>query len=151
MEITLTTPSLLFPAISLLLLAYTNRFLAIANLIRGLHAKYNDTHDPLLLHQIRSLRRRVLIIRNMQATGILSILLCVVSMYLIFAGYPRIATYTFSISMLSLIVSLSLSLIEIQVSVNALNLQLSDLEELQDSRQARKWFSIRSEIQEEKE
>ena len=34
MHIDVSTPSILFPAISLLLLAFTNRFLALANLIQ---------------------------------------------------------------------------------------------------------------------
>jgi hypothetical protein len=39
-QLSLTTPALLFSAISLLLLAYTNRFLAYASVVRNLHARY---------------------------------------------------------------------------------------------------------------
>jgi Protein of unknown function (DUF2721). len=46
MEINLTTPALLFPAISLLLLAYTSRFLALAALMRELHVRYKTQPDP---------------------------------------------------------------------------------------------------------
>ena len=59
MDLSLTTPALLFPAISLLLLAYTNRFLTLANLIRDLHARYTANPDQILLWQLRSLRYRV--------------------------------------------------------------------------------------------
>jgi hypothetical protein len=38
MELPITTPALLFPAISLLMISYTARFLHLANLARSLHA-----------------------------------------------------------------------------------------------------------------
>lgn len=125
----LTTPALLFPAISLLLLAYTNRFLTIATLIRGLHTEYKKNGDQLALVQIKQLRRRVVIIRNMQALGIVSFLSCVITMFLLFFELKEIAYYVFAASLLFLLLSLSLSWWEIQISVNALNTQLGDLEE----------------------
>jgi hypothetical protein len=87
MELSLTTPALLFPAVSLLLLAYTNRFLAIAALIRELHSRYKNNRDELLIAQIANLRQRVMLIRNMQALGVSSLLLCVVCMFVLFAGW----------------------------------------------------------------
>jgi hypothetical protein len=129
MEINLTTPALLFPAISLLLLAYTNRFLTIATLIRSLHSKYKEEPDELVWGQIKNLRLRVKLIRNMQALGVLSLLLCVVCMFLIFAGNLPLAKMIFGISLLLLIASLAVSVWEIQISVKALNIQLSDIEE----------------------
>lgn len=128
MNIDLTTPGLLFPAISLLLLAYTNRFLALASLIRGLHKQYQEHPNKILIGQIKNLRRRVVLIRNMQAFGITSLLLCVVCMFLLFAGEVALGKYIFGLSLLLLIVSLALSVIEIQISVKALNIQLGDLE-----------------------
>lgn len=127
MEITVTTPALLFPAISLLLLAYTNRFLVIAGRIRDLHSKYRTSNEALLIRQIENLRRRIVLIRNMQAIGILSLLLCVVCMFLLFAGYVSFGKYVFGASLLLLAVSLALSLWEIQISTVAINLELSDL------------------------
>lgn len=127
MDITLTTPALLFPTISLLLLAYTNRFLVIAGRIRDLHSKYRTSNEALLIRQIENLRRRIILIRNMQAIGILSLLLCVVCMFLLFAGYVTFGKYVFGTSLLLLAVSLSLSLLEIQISTVAINLELSDL------------------------
>jgi hypothetical protein len=128
-DLTLTTPALLFSAISLLLLAYTNRFLALAVLVRNLHALYKEKPNEILLGQIRNLRLRLSLIRHMQIYGLSSLLLCVVCMFLIYVGYMTIAIYTFAAALLLLIGSLCISVWEIQISVRALNLQLSDMEE----------------------
>jgi hypothetical protein len=128
-DLTLTTPALLFSAISLLLLAFTNRFLALAALVRSLHAKYKEHPDELLFGQIKNLRLRLSLIRHMQIYGITSLLLCVICMFLIYVGYMIIAIYVFGVALLLLIGSLGISIWEIQISVRALNLQLSDLED----------------------
>jgi hypothetical protein len=128
MEITLTTPALLFPAISLLLLAYTNRFLTLATLIRSLHGKYMEKPDEKIYGQIKNLRLRVKLIRNMQVLGVLSLLLCVVCMFVIFRGNLKFTEFIFGVSLILLILSLAVSAWEIQISVKALNIQLSDLE-----------------------
>lgn len=130
MELNLTTPALLFPAISLILLAYTNRFLTLANLIRDLHAKYTANPDHILLWQLRSLRYRVQLIKHMQGFGVGSLLLCVVSMGFLFVGWGDAGAAIFGVALLLMMISLALSLREIQVSVDALNLRLSDIEEL---------------------
>ncbi len=129
MEINLTTPALLFPAISLLLLAYTNRFLTIATLIRSLHGQFKEKPDERIWGQIKNLRLRVRLIRNMQVLGVLSLLLCVVCMFVIFAGNLKAAEYIFGLSLILLIISLAVSAWEIQISIKALNIQLSDIEE----------------------
>jgi hypothetical protein len=129
MELSITTPALLFPAISLLMLAYTNRFLAIANLIRNLHAKYRQApNEKHIVGQIRSLRVRIRMIRTMQALGILSFLFCVVCMFTIFRGWTEASYVFFGASILSLIASLVLSLLEITISTRALEIELSDME-----------------------
>jgi hypothetical protein len=128
-ELTLTTPGLLFPTVSLLLLAYTNRFVVLANLIRDLHARYRDRPDDTIPEQIASLRRRVVMIRNMQAAGILSLFICVLCMLLLFAGQIMWGEITFGISLALLLVSLGISLAEIGISVQALDLQLTDCEQ----------------------
>lgn len=133
-DISLTTPALLFPAISLLLLAYTNRFLTTASLIRKLHSEYKSEPDQLLMGQIENLRRRVVLIRNMQALGISSLFLCVFCMFLIFAGENLIGKIVFGVSLVLLMASLALSIREIQISVKALNIQLSDLEAYESGR-----------------
>ena len=128
MRLSLETPALLFGAISLLLLAYTNRFLAIAALIRSLHDRYQGTHDGVVLAQIAQLRRRLRLIQSMQTFGATAFLLCLVTMGVVFAGWPG-AGALFVASLALLMASLALSLMEIRLSVGALNLQLSDLED----------------------
>jgi hypothetical protein len=129
MDIGLTTPALLFPAISLLLLAYTNRFLTLANLIRELHKSYKSNPEDIILAQISNLRYRVVLIRNMQVYGIASFFLCVLCMFVLFAGQILVGKIIFGASLIALLVSLGISFREIQVSVDALNYRLSDLEE----------------------
>lgn len=128
MEISLTTPALLFPAISLLLLAYTNRFLTIAGLIRNLYKQYKEQPDQNIIAQISNLKRRTSLIKNMQLFGIVSLLLCVVSMFALYEAWIEIGSVIFAISLVLLMISLVLSIIEIQISVRALNIQLSDME-----------------------
>jgi hypothetical protein len=129
MELNLTTPALLFPAISLLMLAYTNRFLSLAALVRDLAARYKANPDVRVRGQIANLRYRLVIIRNMQFFAVLSFFLCVLCMFLLFAGQPLAGQAVFGASLLLLLVSLGLSLREIWVSVGALQLQLAELED----------------------
>ena len=127
-ELSINTPALLFPAITLLMLAYTNRFLALANLVRRLHEQYTKAESQNIRRQIASLHVRIRLIRNMQALGVLSFLLCVVTMYLIFTGKNQAAYMLFATSLISLLLSLIFSLIEIWKSTNAIDLELSDME-----------------------
>lgn len=134
MELSITTPALLFPAISLLMLAYTNRFLALANLIRNLHDKYRK--EPArkdIITQIKNRRTRIHLIRTMQAMGVLSFLFCVVCMYTIFRGWHQASYIIFAISIICFIISLINSLVEITLSMRALEVELSDMEELSSS------------------
>jgi Zn-dependent membrane protease YugP len=130
MEFTLTTPALLFPTISLLLLAYTNRFLGLSAVIRNLHASHKVEPHPFLLQEIASLRYRLRLIRNMQAIGVLSLLLCVISMIVLFTGLIWIGKFLFAVSLILMALSLALSVREIQISIEALNLHLSDIEDM---------------------
>lgn len=131
MDITLTTPALLFPAISLLLLAFTNRFLALANLIRQLHANYKTDPDELLFGQIANLRYRIKLIRDMQAVGVSSLFFCVICMLTLFAGWVEISNWIFVLSLVLMAISLAISIREIQISVGALDLHLKDLEKME--------------------
>jgi hypothetical protein len=134
MEITFNTPALLFPAISLLLLAYTNRYLALANLIRKLHDEYmRGEKNHLLLKQIKILRVRINLVRQMQALGVFSFLCCVITMYGVYAQWVVLTRFVFALSLLSLLVSLIISLIEISQSTKALEWEISDMEELEKS------------------
>ena len=134
MEITFNTPALLFPAISLLLLAYTNRFVALANLVRRLHDEYKSGEKgSAIIYQIQSLRRRLILVRYMQGLGVFSFVCCVVTMYSIYSAWQTVAKYVFAVSLLSLLTSLIISLIEITQSTKAIEVELSDIEELQKS------------------
>lgn len=128
MEITLTTPALLFPAISLLLVAYSNRFLALGSRIRALHTQYKSAPDTLVEGQIVILKRRVTLIRNMQFLGVGSLFLCVLCMFMLFGGRLFLGKIIFTSSLLSMLGSLGISLKEILISMQALNLELSDME-----------------------
>jgi Protein of unknown function (DUF2721) len=133
MEMTFNTPALLFPAISLVMLAYTNRFLALANLVRNLYAEYLKSEKQSVLHgQIKNLRYRLRLIKNMQALGVLSFLCCIVCMYCIYLNSKTAAGILFALSLIFFLWSLVLSLIEIQLSNKALELQLGDMEDLKD-------------------
>jgi uncharacterized membrane protein YbhN (UPF0104 family) len=137
MELQLSTPALLFSAITLLMLAFTNRFLAIATLIRGLHKSHRKSPDKeIIVEQIHNLRRRLTLIKNMQLFGVFSFLLCVICMYLLFRGFTQSANWVFVASMVSLLISLGISLVEIQISTKALNLELGDMEDLFEKRKS---------------
>jgi len=129
MDLGLTTPALLFPAISLLLLAYTNRFLTLANLIRELHKSYKSSPEQVILAQISNLRYRVHLIRDMQVWGIASFFLSALCMFFLYAGQELVGKLIFGVSLVALMVSLGISFREIQVSIDALSYRLSDLEE----------------------
>ena len=128
MEITLATPALLFPALSLLMLAYTNRFLGLASLIRNLHQMYLASQDRALIGQIKNLRRRLGLIRRMQALGVVSLACCVVCMALLLAQCLAAAKVTFALSLFLLLASLGYSLAEILISTEALKIHLAALE-----------------------
>ncbi|HTJ52155.1 MAG TPA: DUF2721 domain-containing protein [Cyclobacteriaceae bacterium] len=130
MEISINTPALLFPAITLLMLAYTNRFLALATLIRSLHTKWKQIHEEreIIHQQIKNLKQRLVLVKQMQAAGILSFFLCVLSMLFIYMHYPLWATSIFGLSLICLLVSLALSLNEIYISTKALEIELKDME-----------------------
>ena len=122
-------PALLFSAISLIMLAYTNRFLAYAAVVRNLHDKYLDKQDDLLIEQIKNLKKRLGLTRAMQILGITSLLLCVFTMFLVYVHYVVLATWVFRVALLLLILSLSLLIWEIQISTYALSLHLRDIED----------------------
>jgi hypothetical protein len=133
MEISFNTPALLFPAISLIMLAYTNRFLALSSRVRNLHDKYQNQEQKQLIHgQIKNLRYRLKLIKNMQALGVVTFLGCILCMYLIYVQLMLAANVVFAISLLSFSASLLLSLLDIQLSTKALELELSDMEGLED-------------------
>lgn len=130
-EIDINTPALLFPAITLLMLAYTNRFLSLAALVRKLHSEYHrGEKERNILSQIRNIRTRINLIRYMQAFGVLSFLCCVLCMYTLYRNWIVMAHWIFAGSLIFLLISIILSLLEINKSTKAIELVLSDIEEL---------------------
>ncbi|MEQ3515147.1 DUF2721 domain-containing protein [Pseudoalteromonas sp. SS15] len=125
---TLTTPALLFPAISLLLLAYTNRFLVLAQLIRELNAREGKTNRPVVLAQIDNLKKRIKLIRAMQVWGVFSFLLCTLSMFSLFIEQQLPGIILFGVSLCCLTLSLIISLYEIHISCDAIEIELQNIE-----------------------
>ncbi len=131
LEININTPALLFPAITLLMLAYTNRFLSLASLVRKLHTEYiSGQKEKNILLQIQNIRSRLNLIRYMQGLGIFSFLCCVLCMYSVFRGWQILSHWIFAASLLFLLASIILSLLEINKSTKAIEVELSDIEEL---------------------
>jgi len=132
----LTTPALLFPAISLLLLAYTNRFLTLAQVIRQLNTSADRSAD-LVQSQLPGLKRRILLTKYMQSFGVLSFLLCALSMFALFLEAALPGKLLFGTSILTLTLSLVLSLVEVLISTEALSVVVKDLEAARVSKDAR--------------
>lgn len=127
-EFTLITPTFIFSAVSLILLAYTNRFLSYAQLVRNLKDQYLQNRSEVTAAQIENLRKRLYLTRAMQILGISSLLFCVVSMFLIYIHLRMLSIYVFGVALLLLIASLAVSVREIQISVKALEIHLKDIE-----------------------
>ena len=133
MELSVNIPALLFPAISLIMLAYTNRFLALSNRVRVLHDKYQHLEQRhIIFGQIKNLKYRIKLIQNMQTYGVATLLLSILCMFFIFIEYQTVAKFIFAISLISFSISIFLSLIEIRLSTKAIELELSDMEGLED-------------------
>ena len=127
MTLSLEAPALLFSATSLILLAYTNRFLTIATIIRGLKNTYEEKESASILDQIKNLNLRLTLIRYMQLFGVLSLFLSVFAMLLLFLEHQLFSIYLFGLSLLCLLISLGISFWEISISVQALQMHLKDL------------------------
>lgn len=126
-ELTLTTPSILFSAISLIMLAYTNRFLAYAAVVRSLRTEHEQNPTPMAQRQIDNLRKRLYMTRSMQIFGVTSLLLCVVCTFFIYIGWQLSAVYVFGIALLLLVISLGISIREILISIRALEYRLDNV------------------------
>ncbi|MEI8099836.1 MAG: DUF2721 domain-containing protein [Sediminibacterium sp.] len=134
MDISINTPALLFPAVSLVLLAYTNRFLALSNRVRSLHDKYliNPTPNKSIHQQIKNLRYRLKLIKNMQTFGVLTFITSIFCIFFIYIDQMIVANVFFALGLISFIISLFLSLLEIRLSNKAIEIELSDMEGLED-------------------
>ena len=133
-ELSLTPPALLFSAVSLILLAYTNRFLSYAQLVRTLKEQHLQHPSKVTRAQIDNLRRRLHLTRTMQLLGVTSLFLCVETMFLIYVGLMLLSAYVFGAALLLLVGSLGVSIWEIQISVRALEIHLKDMENPLDKR-----------------
>jgi len=139
MELDLTTPALLFSAISLIMLAYTNRFLSYAQLVRTLKDKYMENPSDITAAQIINLRKRLYLTRTMQVLGISSLFLCVVSMFLVYIDLNQLSVYVFGVALLLLIASLGVSIQETYISTRSLEIYLGEMETiLKDSKKKKK-------------
>lgn len=124
MTLSITDPAFLFPGISLLFLAYTNRYLALANIIRSLNSRSKTEDTDNIALQIKSLHLRITLIKYMQAFGVLGFLSCVLSMISIMFQYQKAGEAFFIASLVCMITSLVLSLIEILNSGRSLKIEL---------------------------
>ncbi len=129
MTLHIETPALLFSATSLILLAYTNRFITIAQIIRKLKKTYDEEENKIVLLEIRNLNLRLTLIRYMQMFGVLCLFLSVFAMLLLFMEQQLFGIYLFGLSLSALLISLGISFWEINISIDALRLHLSDLTE----------------------
>ena len=129
MEFNISTPALLFSAISLLMLAYTNRFLALATLIRQFIRQFEEKQETHILKQIQNFKKRLKIIKYTQLFGVISFLLCVISMFSIFVNMILTAEIIFALSLIMMFVSLLLSLQEVLLSIGALNIEMRKIED----------------------
>lgn len=128
MDITITTPALLFPAISVLFLAYANRYLAITNRTRELHSLFKATQSFYAKKQVDSLRKRIRLIILMQLFAVMGIICCVLTMGLVFLDMQWMATASFLTGMILIVLSLLVSLWELLISTQALNIELQNIE-----------------------
>jgi hypothetical protein len=134
MELSIGTPALLFSTVSLLMIAFTNRFMSMASLIRGLHEKFQKNPDEAIVMQIDNLRIRMKLIQRMQIIAIISLILSVICMFLLFMNEQLVARWFFGIGLLGMSIALGLSAWEITISTKALEVELSDMEEIINKR-----------------
>jgi len=133
MELSVNIPALLFPAISLIMLAYTNRFLALSSRVRKLHDKYQLIEQRhIVFGQIKNLKYRLKLVQNMQTYGVATLLSSILCMFFIFIEYQAVAKFIFAVSLITFSISIFLSFIEIRLSTKAIELELSDMEGLED-------------------
>ena len=129
--LTITMPAILFPAISLILLAYTVKLIHLGGLVRTMKSQYMQSHNQALLSQLANLRKRIYLIRDMQALGIGSFIFSVFCMLLLFVGYLEIAKYSFGVSLVLLLIALYLSFREIYISAAALKIEIEGMDKTQ--------------------
>lgn len=118
---------LLFPAISLLMLAYTNRFLGLAAVVRSLVSQYRHHPQHHIQEQVYNLKQRILLLRHAQVLGVLSLTACTACLLFLLLNYQILANILFGIAVVLMLVSLMTSLVEIYLSVRAITLELEHI------------------------
>jgi len=124
MTLSITDPAFLFPGISLLFLAYTNRYLALAGIVRALNTHVDDQDIENRAQQIHSLHLRILLIKYMQAFGVVAFLFCIFSMFALISQQQNLGEILFTASLAAMTISLLFSFIEILKSGQSLRLEL---------------------------
>ena len=99
-----------------------------AQLIRQLNDREGEQVRDLAKRQIENLRQRIVLIRSMQRWGVISFVLCTMSMFSLFLNWAQAGQWCFGASLVCLMLSLLISLYEIQISCNAINIELESLE-----------------------
>lgn len=132
---TIQTPALLFPTVSLLMLAYTNRFLGITSVIRKLHTDMStdESNHQFYFSQIQSLSLRINLIVLAQKTGVMSLLSCVLSMIVLMISHEA-SFILFSIALIFMAISLIMIFKELSHSKKALNYILDDCKKMDEKR-----------------
>jgi hypothetical protein len=128
-EITYSSAGLLFPAISLLMLAYTNRFLGLAAVVRNLVAQYRNNHKLHIQQQVQNLRRRIMLLRHAQAIGVMSLTSCTACLLALVFANQMLAQVLFGLAVILMLLSLMVSLVEIYMSVQAITLELDHIDD----------------------
>jgi len=124
------TPAIVFPAISMLLVAYTSRFMVISQRIRSLHEKYATTSTEQTLQQLANFRQRLSLIKWMQCFGVLAFISVTLSILMILLGFlPKYVEIAFGLSLTFLVTSLGLALHEIMISTRAIEIELQGIED----------------------
>lgn len=115
----ISTPALLFPAITILILTYSNRFSTLSNKIREFIRKGEDAA------QIAVFRRRVGYVRRMLLWGILGLAASALSMLALVFKCTNTGVGLFVLADLSIVISLIYAILDVSISTNALELEVN--------------------------
>lgn len=131
-EVTYSSAGLLFPAISLLMLAYTNRFLGLAAVVRNLVAQYKHHPRGHIQQQVLNLKKRIMLLRHVQAIGVMSLASCTACILALVFANQMLAQALFGLAVVLMLLSLMVSLVEIYMSVEAINLELDHIDDAEE-------------------
>src|SRR5512141_2422107 len=121
--LSISIPALIFPAISLLFISYTTRFLGLTSVARAMLREHLADPQPHWEVQLRSLRHRLHLIRRMQLLGLASIILAALSMGAIANGFPLTGQVFFVGALAGFVGSLGFCVHEIRLSIDAIEVE----------------------------